>query len=79
MAAYVEIVRTQQSAAWNSYSYSEDGGMSGVVEINAETGDTRPAPEQVDPGQRRALMMASTRLRKHWQAGELPARTAWAS
>ncbi len=54
--------------------------MGSYVEIvHAPRPATSGHTEQVDPSQRRALMMASAKLRKHWRAGELPPRTTWAS
>jgi hypothetical protein len=79
MAVYVEIRRDRETEIGFLYLYVASDGSVGVLEIDRSHGTSRPV--EIASGDRdgRTFMLAARKLFKHFQAGEFPEGTCWAS
>jgi hypothetical protein len=75
----IAIQKVAEDAWSTQYSYNTLGNGHGLVRINRSTGEVglvRPSP---DDGQGLLFSRVAYKLKKHWDAGELPDYTDWAS
>ena len=75
----IAIVKTADDGRVVQYSYNTRGNDPGLVQINRATGDVallRPSP---DDAEGLLFSRVAYKLRKHWDVGNLPERTFWAS
>ena len=79
MAVYVEIRRDRETQNGFVYRYLASDGSVGRLEIDKSNGVSQPI--QIAPGDKdeRFYELAARKLFKHYQAGEFPEETCWAS
>jgi hypothetical protein len=79
MAVYVEIRRDRESEKGFLYQYVAADGSVGVLELDKSDGSSRPISLASGDQNGRTYMLAARKLFKHFQAGEFPEKTCWAS
>ena len=79
MAVYVEIRRDRETERGYVYRYVASDGSIGRLELDKSDGSSRPVEFASGDGEGRAYALAARKLLKHFQAGEFPEETCWAS
>ncbi len=76
---YILIHRKEDSPGHADYVFGEDENAVGRLRLNKETGEitlVEPAPGDTRLGM---FQRAVRKLTLHWQAGETPEKTCWAT
>ena len=79
MAVYVEIRRDRETLDGFVYHYVASDGSVGRLEIARADGSSRPIEIASGDLDERSYSLAARKLLKHFQAGEFPEETCWAS
>jgi hypothetical protein len=79
MAVYVEIRKETETTTGFIYRYVAFDGSVGRLEIDKCDGITRPISIAIGDVSGRSYALAARKLLKHFQAGEFPDETCWAS
>jgi hypothetical protein len=79
MAVYVEIRRDRETEVGFVYRYVASDGSVGRLEIAKVDGSSRPVEIASGDREERFYTLAARKLLKHFQAGEFPEETCWAS
>ena len=79
MAIYVEIRKDKATERGYAYRYVASDGSVGHLEIDSSDGSTRPLDIASGDKDERFYSLAARKLLKHFQAGEFPDETCWAS
>ncbi len=75
----IAIRRVAGDGANVTYSYGTRGNTDGLVQIRRDTGEVVLTRASSDDEDGSLFSRVAHKLRKHWQAGDLPERTLWAS
>jgi hypothetical protein len=79
MAVYVQIRKDRETDDGFVYRYTAPDGSVGLLEISKSTGASQPIEIAAGDDEQRSYMLAARKLLKHFQAGEFPEETCWAS
>jgi hypothetical protein len=79
MAVYVPIRKDRETDGGFVYRYTASDGSVGLLEISKSTGSSQPIEIAAGDDEQRSYMLAARKLLKHFQAGEFPEETSWAS
>lgn len=79
MAFYIEIKKISEDNFYASYEYSSTENKVGKITIDKKTGDVYFDQLAEDDVTAAKANRAATKLMKHWQKGEYPDKTYWAS
>jgi hypothetical protein len=79
MAVYVPIRKDRETDGGFIYRYLASDGSIGLLEIDKSTGSTRPIAIAPGDSEQRSYALAARKLLMHFQAGEFPEETCWAS
>ncbi len=79
MAVYVKIRKERETKDGFVYLYVVDDGSVGRFEIDRANGSTRPIEIATGDPNAHFYALAAHKLLKHYQAGEFPDKTCWAS
>jgi len=79
MAVYVEIKKDRTTESGFVYRYVASDGSVGRLEIDRSNGSSRPIQIATGDTEERFYALAARKLFKHYQAGEFPDETCWAS
>ena len=78
MAIYIEITKVSETTQFVDYAFNEISREPGRIRISRETGTMELIENQANYSEfvwRRAMR----RLNLHWERGEFPEKTCWAS
>lgn len=80
MAIYISIKKRDNVGSLVAYSFSLTDGREGLLHFDPKTGESvlvnAMGPSELEYGHFRR---AAHRLKKAWQAGDVPDETCWAS
>ena len=79
MAVYVEIRKERETESGFVYRYVASDGSVGLLEVVKADGSSRPIEIASGDREERFYALAARKLLKHFQAGEFPDETCWAS
>jgi hypothetical protein len=79
MAIYIAIRKIDESESGATYSFGLAEGSIGRIEIDKATGQVRVIEQAPNDESSRISSRAVHKLRQHWEKGEYPASTCWAS
>jgi hypothetical protein len=79
MALYIEIRKTEENSSEVIYTFSTDLSGLGKVSIHKKTGDCNILKEPENDVEHILSSRVCRKLAKHWQKGEFPDITCWAS
>ena len=79
MAVYVPISREQETDGGFVYRYEASDGSIGWLEISKLDGSARMVALASGDADGRAYALAARKLWKHFEVGEFPQATCWAS
>ena len=79
MAIYVAIRKEEETLNGFVYRYVVADGSVGRLEISKLDGSSRPIEIASGDGEGRSFALASRKLLIHFQTGEFPNETCWAS
>lgn len=80
LGIYITIEKQRENENSVEYRYGPDKKDFGLVSISKATGEVSlVTPSSVEPPDQRYFLRVKEKLRRHWAAGELPAKTWWAS
>jgi hypothetical protein len=79
MAIYVEIRKDAQTERGFIYRYIASDGTIGRLEVDSFDGSTRSLEIASGDSDEHFYNLAARKLFKHFQAGEFPDETCWAS
>jgi len=79
MAIYISIRKVSESKEFAKYTFSTTDGREGVLSLSKDDGSVvllTPMPGDV---KKDYFARASHKIKKHWENGDLPEKTSWAS
>ncbi len=76
---YIAIRKLIEQEGTVAYSFGISDDKMGRVEIDKSTGNVRLIVESADDPSSRLFARVAHKLRQHWDKGEYPAATCWAS
>jgi len=79
MAFYIKIEKTDEDNEKVIYSFTGDGGNTGIFEINKISGDLNLLEGMPGDSDEAMYRRASIKILKEWKIGNLPNMTEWAS
>jgi hypothetical protein len=79
MAIYIAIRKEIENEVDATYKYISPDGSMGFLRINKNDGSCNPIKIAVGDPEERFYALAARKLFKHFQAGEMPQETCWAS
>lgn len=79
MAVYISIRQTNDTTEFAEYSFSLSADRTGRLKINKTTGETELLESISNDEQNGLYSRAAHKVKKHWQNGDLPKETCWAS
>jgi hypothetical protein len=75
----IAIWKVSDNASFVEYSYETRGSGEGLVRVNRSTGEVVLVRPSAGDGEGLLFSRVAYKLKKHWDAGELPESTHWAS
>jgi hypothetical protein len=78
MAVLIDIEKRSESGATVEYQYSV-GSRHGVFVLDTSTGEIELLDSMLGDDQGRLFARAAYKIRKCWEAGEVPNKATWAS
>lgn len=79
MAIYLDISKVEQTSMKVSYEFATTDGRSGLLEIDLESGEVSLIRQLPGDDSNRLFFRAARKITVHWNTGELPEKTCWAS
>jgi hypothetical protein len=79
MAIYIAIRKLDEDDIRVAYSFGVAEDKTGRMEIDKGSGQVRVVHQAPDDESSHISSRAAHKLREHWQKGEYPASTCWAS
>jgi hypothetical protein len=79
MAVYIAIRKMNESDIVVTYSFGIGDDVTGCLEIDKATGQIRIVSQAPNDESSRLFSRAAQKLRQHWEKGEYPSTTCWAS
>jgi hypothetical protein len=76
---YIAIRKTDEDDGIACYSFGVAEDRTGRMQIDKATGQVRIVDPAPDDESLRISSRAARKLRQHWENGEYPASTCWAS
>jgi hypothetical protein len=79
MATYIVIRKIQETKDSAEYGFGKSEDQLGILKINKLTGEVLLVKEAPGINSNSLYEKAAYKIRKHWESGELPENTCWAS
>jgi hypothetical protein len=79
MAIYIAIRKIEETENTVSFSYSSVESQLGAVKLCKSSGEVSLAEPAPNDAQGRLFSRVAFKLKKHWEKGEFPDKTCWAS
>jgi PleD family two-component response regulator len=80
MALYIPIRKVDEDSRSARYSFGEPGAATGMVSIDKASGAVESLGDVAgDEAMEHVVARVEHKLRQHWQRGEYPETTCWAS
>jgi hypothetical protein len=76
---YVAIRKVSENDSTATYSYGVEEDRTGCIQIDKKTGQVQIVDQAPNDEFSRIFSRAARKLRQHWEKGEYPASTCWAS
>lgn len=79
MAIYISITKLTDNNDFADYSFSDNDKQSGVLRLIKSSGKIELLTALPNDEKESFYQRAAYKVKKHWEAGELPEKTCWAS
>lgn len=79
MALYVLIQKKAEDASFTDYEFGPSEDRLGVLRLSKESGEISVITEVPGDSKQLYSLPAQRKILQHWQDGECPDRTCWAS
>ena len=79
MAIYISIKQTANEIDFAEYSFGNNENQSGKLRINKDSGKVSLLNPDLSDHELGIYHRAAHKIKKHWESGELPKETCWAS
>ncbi|HEY9420626.1 MAG TPA: hypothetical protein VIW92_04365 [Thermoanaerobaculia bacterium] len=79
MAVYIPIRKVEETPTSVDYAFEDNLGNSGLVRLNKASGDVELLKALPGTKAEEYLARVIYKLTKHWEKGEIPDATCWAS
>ena len=79
MAMYIAIRKLNENDTMVCYSFGIEDNSTGRLEIDKASGQVRIVDQAPEDESSRISSRAAHKLRQHWEKGEYPDSTCWAS
>lgn len=79
MAIYISIKQMTDGVDFAEYSFGNNENQLGKLRINKDSGEVCLVESYSTGNEKGIYQRAAHKIKKHWESGELPKETCWAS
>ena len=79
MAIYISIKQTANEIDFVEYSFGNNENQLGKLRISKDSGEISLVESYSTDNEQGIYQRAAHKIKKHWESGELPKETCWAS